>query len=183
MKCPKCSYLGYERVDRCRHCGYEFSLGSSAPTPDLRLRNPAEMPQPLDDLDLIDAATPPSPADRFADAMAEADQRPAQNGLAELPLFGAPITDDVPLIKAAKPRPPLSVRRSTPEVPKLRSEPRLEARAPLLEWSDPAPHTPHTPTLRPSAEGRRASALPLQSYGGLAWSAKSPARTWPAVRS
>jgi uncharacterized RDD family membrane protein YckC len=161
MKCPKCGYLGYERVERCRHCGYEFSLTSSAaPTPDLRLRNNTEMPQPLDDLDLIDAATAPPPAHRFADVMAEADPEPARNGLAELPLFGAPMTDDVPLVKAAKPRPPLSVRRSTPEVPKLRSEPRVEARAPLLEWSDPAPHTPHTPTPRPSGFERRPTPQP-----------------------
>ncbi len=26
MKCPKCGYLGFERVDRCRNCGYDFSL-------------------------------------------------------------------------------------------------------------------------------------------------------------
>ncbi|MEQ1727105.1 MAG: RDD family protein [Vicinamibacterales bacterium] len=157
MKCPKCGYLGYERVERCRHCGYEFSLNSAAPTPDLRLRNNAEMPQPLDDLDLIDAATAPPPADRYADALAEVHSGGLQNGLAELPLFGAPITDDVPLVKAAKPRPPLAVRRSTPEVPKLRSEPRADSRAPLLEWSDPALHTP---PARTSAFERRPTPQP-----------------------
>ena len=26
MKCPKCNYLGFETGDRCRHCGYNFSL-------------------------------------------------------------------------------------------------------------------------------------------------------------
>ena len=26
MKCPKCGYLGFESGDRCRNCGYEFSL-------------------------------------------------------------------------------------------------------------------------------------------------------------
>ncbi len=30
MKCPKCGYLGFETVDRCRNCGYDFSLASSA---------------------------------------------------------------------------------------------------------------------------------------------------------
>jgi len=29
MKCPKCGYLGFETVDRCRNCGYDFSLASS----------------------------------------------------------------------------------------------------------------------------------------------------------
>lgn len=34
MKCPKCGYLGFEPVERCRHCGYDFSLlDVSAPAP------------------------------------------------------------------------------------------------------------------------------------------------------
>ena len=155
MKCPKCGYLGYERVERCRNCGYEFSLGSAAPTPELRLRDNSSVPQPLDDLELIDAATPaPSPAaDRFNDVRAElpADDS-GRNVMAELPLFGPPITDDVPLItKASPPRPPLSVRRATPEVPRLRAEPR----APLLDWPEPAPGPP-TPAARPVSEQQAA---------------------------
>jgi uncharacterized RDD family membrane protein YckC len=141
MKCPKCGYLGYERVERCRNCGYEFSLSSSpTPPPDLQIREGGGLPQPLDDLTLIDAALPPPRADRFSDVAAE---RPPStgipNGLAELPLFGPPITDDVPLItKVSPPRPPLSVRRATPEVPRLRAEPR----APLLDWPEPLSASP-----------------------------------------
>ena len=26
MKCPKCEYLGFDTGDRCRNCGYNFSL-------------------------------------------------------------------------------------------------------------------------------------------------------------
>src|SRR5436853_159195 len=33
MKCPKCGYLGFETVDRCRNCGYEFSLTTAADLP------------------------------------------------------------------------------------------------------------------------------------------------------
>lgn len=154
MKCPKCGYLGYERVERCRNCGYDFSLGSPAPTPDLRLRDTAVVPRPLDDLDLIDAATPAPATDRFNDLVPEpAPADPRQNGLAELPLFGEPITDDVPLItKASPPRPPLAVRRATPEVPRLRSD----ARAPLLEYSDPASPAPPVSTTRAVPEQRPA---------------------------
>ena len=153
MKCPKCGYLGYEQVEKCRNCGYEFSLGSSAPTPDLRLRDNSSMPQPLDDLDLIDAATPAptAPADRFNDVRPETPASDSgRNIMAELPLFGPPITDDVPLItKASPPRPPLSVRRATPEVPRLRTE----ARAPLLDWPDPAASAPPArPIAKQSAE-------------------------------
>ena len=47
MKCPKCHYLGFETGDRCKNCGYDFSLltladapASAAPHPetDLMLR-------------------------------------------------------------------------------------------------------------------------------------------------
>ena len=30
MKCPKCHYLGFETGDRCKNCGYDFSLLSAA---------------------------------------------------------------------------------------------------------------------------------------------------------
>jgi uncharacterized RDD family membrane protein YckC len=30
VKCPKCSYLGFETGDRCKNCGYDFSLLSVA---------------------------------------------------------------------------------------------------------------------------------------------------------
>lgn len=30
MKCPKCGYLGFETGDRCKNCGYDFSLLSAA---------------------------------------------------------------------------------------------------------------------------------------------------------
>jgi uncharacterized RDD family membrane protein YckC len=34
MKCPKCEYLGFDTGDRCRNCGYDFSLmAASAPEP------------------------------------------------------------------------------------------------------------------------------------------------------
>ncbi|MGE0444455.1 MAG: RDD family protein [Vicinamibacterales bacterium] len=30
MKCPKCDYLGFETGDRCKNCGYDFSLLADA---------------------------------------------------------------------------------------------------------------------------------------------------------
>src|SRR5262245_55687232 len=33
MKCPKCHYLGFETGDRCKNCGYDFSLLTLADTP------------------------------------------------------------------------------------------------------------------------------------------------------
>ena len=44
MKCPKCSYLGFETGDRCKNCGYDFSLMREASGPheidsDLALRS------------------------------------------------------------------------------------------------------------------------------------------------
>ena len=179
MKCPKCSYLGFERVDRCRNCGYDFSLIANLPEPDLTIRRQTETTHPLEDLSLIDAASEWKPASRMSEVGADLDRvfgepeperapsvmpmplaaassaaRPAaaRAPLAapreELPLFGPPITDDEPLItKASPPRPPLAVRRATPEVPRLRTEPAL--RTPsfdlALEVTDPSPQS----VLRP----------------------------------
>ena len=45
MKCPKCSYLGFDTGDRCKNCGYDFSLAAApAQDPDLPLRPAEDLP-------------------------------------------------------------------------------------------------------------------------------------------
>jgi uncharacterized RDD family membrane protein YckC len=123
MKCPKCGYLGFEPVDRCRNCGYDFSLSAALDEPELpelSLRRDTQTLRPLEDLALLDSASnaPPIPAPSQASPKASRS---------ELPLFGASGgIEDAPLItRVSPPRPPLAVRRATPEVPRLRSEPRM----------------------------------------------------------
>lgn len=50
MKCPKCHYLGFETGDRCRNCGYDFSLLADAgeSTPDITLRTETVEQLPVD---------------------------------------------------------------------------------------------------------------------------------------
>jgi uncharacterized RDD family membrane protein YckC len=134
MKCPKCGYLGFETTDRCRNCGYDFSLAAPPPAAELALQDAADEP-PLADLALHDEddvdvalhereaagfgrpeprrqtppptpAPPPVPAPRdLAIAAAATEDESGE----DLPLFS--------------PRPagtPLSVRRPTHEIPKPR---------------------------------------------------------------
>ena len=113
MKCPKCGYLGFEAVDRCRNCGYEFTLAAAA-LPELSLpRRTTDGPDPLTDLDFVsDKAAAPAHTVTSSD----------------LPLFARPAAADQPLItQASPPRQPLAVRRATPEMPRLRAEPRAQS--------------------------------------------------------
>jgi len=94
MRCPKCRYLGLDDFDRCRNCGYEFSLSETVDPPDLSIRFDSGPGEPL----------------------------PA------LPLFTRGVDDDTPLIvRPSPPRAPLSVRRSTPDVPRVRTTPHRTA--------------------------------------------------------
>jgi uncharacterized RDD family membrane protein YckC len=137
MKCPKCGYLGFEDVDRCRNCGYDFSLTAEPALQDLPIRRGHATPHPLDDLSLIDAAAAPEPP-RMTDVSADVDRvfgapEPAEPLAAsararvprvDLPLFRRSTADDEPLItRASPPRAPLAVRRSSPEVARVRTEP------------------------------------------------------------
>jgi uncharacterized RDD family membrane protein YckC len=166
MKCPKCSYLGFEHVDRCRNCGYDFSLSNQVPEPDFAIRRDTETTSAAEDLFLVDPVgdwkveprktdvgaeldrifgdAEPEPSPKRATPMARATvQEPSRPGFREeLPLFGPPIPDDEPLItRASPPRQPLAVRRATPEVPRLRTEAPL--RTPTfglaLEADNPSP--------------------------------------------
>jgi uncharacterized RDD family membrane protein YckC len=138
MKCPKCGYLGFEEVDRCRNCGYEFALAHGAPLPELALHDRHAAAAPLEDLSFLAESEP----------IAAATPQ-------DLPLFGPPIPDDEPLItKVSPPRPPLAVRRATPEVPRLRAEPRAHSLDLAFE-ADPV-----TIAAGPGATSARGGALP-----------------------
>ena len=145
MKCPKCGYLGFEPVNRCRNCGYDFSLSRPAGDldPDLPIRTEASRVELPADLSLV--------ADRaLLDEKALAGSLPRQAGpaaasgpatLTDLPLFGSRIADDEPLItKPSPPRPPLAVRRATVEVPRLRADqPRMQLFDLTLDADDRSP--------------------------------------------
>jgi uncharacterized RDD family membrane protein YckC len=143
MKCPKCDYLGFETGDRCKNCGYDFSLmsaphlrqgsgGQAAPDLDLQLRD--------------DTNTQPASA-------------PA------LPLFAtADVPDDEPLIKLpAAPRAPLSVRR-TPDTPRLRALSRSSRQAPEPSFEFQDDEAPE-PAAASSPEPQRQPPSPRSAAG------------------
>ena len=119
MKCPKCGYLGFESGDRCRNCGYEFSLSVANSDPlDIALDLGPDQSKPPLDLDRIIGVPDPPVEDLplFPPSHAETHDRPASR---RAEAFGGG-GDDAPLVTASRPRPPLVVRRATPEVPRAR---------------------------------------------------------------
>ena len=140
MKCPKCDYLGFDTGDRCKNCGYDFSLSPAASAP-------AEFDTDLFRPPLDDAAPASSGWDGTFDRARAVERAPASVSRfrteGTLPLFSPGQHDsDEPLIKLpAAPRPPLAVRR-TPESPRLRA---VSKRArpvevePVLEFADVTP--------------------------------------------
>jgi len=140
MKCPKCAYLGFETGDRCKNCGYDFSLmmPASAPVPDVNavLRADRQSPAPfwLDEIDeALGKPVPAAPPDS-AGHLERVKAAPA------LPLFRpGGRDDDEPLIKLpVAPRVPLSVRK-TPATPRLRATSRPSppfGAEPVLQFAD-----------------------------------------------
>lgn len=141
MKCPKCDYLGFETGDRCKNCGYDFSLlVSPEPEPvDLSLRASEREDGAVGDLWLEPAAS--------ATGISTPD---VQRHIESFPLF-SPAGDDGPLIKTpSEPRAPLSVRRA-PEQARVRAASRAprEIDAGLTLQFAEEPVEPPTP-IRPS---------------------------------
>ena len=142
MRCPKCQYLNFDNGDRCRNCGYEFSLAVEAAPLDLAIQNGTEPIGPLADLELHDgAAAAPAPP---------AVSRPAPDtGSLELPLFTPGGKAAAPLVTPSTPRAPLSVRRHAPVPPKPKPAARMRAAAdePRL-----ALDTAEIPVVQPAVE-------------------------------
>lgn len=121
MKCPKCAYVGFQESDRCRHCGYEFSLieqGNTGPVP--------AMPRAVES---PDRAAPRGTSEARLGRSDDAE-------LVDLPL-AAPL----PASLLADPQPPpartpLAVRR-TAERPRSRATPHV-ARRPRPELFRPS---------------------------------------------
>jgi uncharacterized RDD family membrane protein YckC len=117
MKCPKCSYLGLDDLERCRNCGYEFSLAEPAVDPiDLPIRSNAGPGEPL----------------------------PA------LPLFTRGTDDEALITRPSPPRAPLAVRRSTPDVPRMRTTPTRSAMSATLDLDLEGDDVAQPPLVRPS---------------------------------
>ena len=182
MKCPKCSYLGFETGDRCKNCGYDFSLlaapHAEPPDPDLNLQVPDDLPAEADRSwmdrlhsgvdEVAEAHEMPEPAlGRARHPAHDARASGGRSYRAGFPLFDASREeeDDEPLIKfPAAPRAPLSVRR-TPEQPRLRppGRPAHSDSPPLsLEFAEELVPTPEPELhelierLRPIEPRRRA---------------------------
>ncbi|HEY1303090.1 MAG TPA: RDD family protein [Vicinamibacterales bacterium] len=142
MKCPKCNYLGFETGDRCKNCGYDFSLlasGSPSIDPGLTMREAAGLQPPHDIwLERIEQGpgtvalrTAKEPMGASSPPTAVATAAPPPPPVPQTPDLSFPLfsshgeEDDEPLIKVpSAPRPPLAVRR-TPDLPGLRTSTRV----------------------------------------------------------
>lgn len=86
MKCPKCNYLGFETGDRCKNCGYDFSLLASTEAEEveidlnLQVTSDAESSAPawLDQMDRgLGEAPRPEPAEAVKDSLGIDASEPA----------------------------------------------------------------------------------------------------------
>jgi uncharacterized RDD family membrane protein YckC len=112
MRCPKCQYISFESSDRCRNCGYEFSLSVEAEPIDVKIarEEPGSSRGRDGAYSALDTPLNPPSERGVGRALAAAD----------LPLFTDRVADDqAPLVTPpAVPRAPLSVRKAAPARPR-----------------------------------------------------------------
>lgn len=158
MKCPKCGYLGFEPSDRCRHCGYEFSL-SAAPEPAVGGGRSAPVAPVSFTRDRVAPLADIAPLRLAADVAV-----PESAGTLDLPLApsaGASLFAEPP----PPARTPLAVRR-TAERPRSRTTPHVVRRPrPVLLDDAPESAAPDAPlpdaTVAPAPAARRLGAAAI----------------------
>ena len=171
MKCPKCGYLGFDTGERCKNCGYDFSLlGQPDPAGPPGRHAPSATPGGLlRDPRLARGARYRRSSQRGTDA--DGALRPLPEGTpVDLPLFGG----ESPVLPP--PRAPLAVRRATPTPTRLRPRtptpqagdmPLLAGGSDAAAPANPAPDAalgqpPAADAAWPSATaGRRAAAAAI----------------------
>jgi len=130
MRCPKCSYLSYDDVERCRNCGYDFALATAPREADAPvLEDPPREPRAWE------------PQRRRRPSVTDAAQA-EDGGPLDLPLFEEPGVPDPPPVAIPPAGPPLSVRRkydiTRPSPPAPRSAPVTppHTEPAAFEWPD-----------------------------------------------
>src|SRR5687767_6903900 len=122
MRCPKCQYITFDSDDRCRNCGYEFSLSVEEEPIDVRIARdePESVRRGADAFSALDA--PLTGAAAATDRSAQPPGARRTMMPADLPLFIERVADDqAPLVTPpAVPRAPLSVRKTAPARPRSR---------------------------------------------------------------
>jgi uncharacterized RDD family membrane protein YckC len=139
MRCPKCQYIGFDDGDRCRNCGYDFSLVQADAALDLPMRQD-EAAGPLVDLGLRapGRSVTPGGRSRVDSSGAQSLRRSVTPAGFDLPLFEGG-DDDAPLVRTTlTPRPPLAVRRAAPATPRPRLDPAVHEE-PALEFPEADP--------------------------------------------
>ena len=158
MRCPKCQYITFDSDDRCRNCGYEFSLSPEDEPVEVTIAR--DEPEPgrrgRDSFSALDAPLNAVPAGAERPMPSPAARRSL--AVEDLPLFiEQRVADDqAPLVTPpAVPRVPLSVRKAAPARPRSRG-----AAADELPLGLPDPAPAEDPG---EAEGREAHAAGIDA--------------------
>ena len=121
MRCPKCRYIAFDNGDRCRNCGYQFSLSADVEPLDLPIQTGDEPEGPLGELTIAEHRELASSRSQSSSSSSVASVGSVTPSF-DLPLFGDGTHDDRPLVSAtAVPRTPLSVRKAAPAAPAVRA--------------------------------------------------------------
>jgi uncharacterized RDD family membrane protein YckC len=171
MRCPKCQYISFDSVDRCRNCGYEFSLAVEDPPLDVTIGRDEPGPGRLGHASLTALDAPLAPARAVADLERDVEDEAVGRRLPtaeDLPLFTDRVADDqAPLVTPpAVPRPPLAVRRTNPSLrPRTRSP--LPEELSLDLASRPEERDSDTPTREEGGTSGGAAGIVRRGAAGL----------------